>query len=347
MADNRTPRANTTRHPSLILRWPLTQGGEVGTLEGVVREALPAYFRSQRQIILDTEALLAERGALDSEIFVERSDAIGVDQRILRLRYGQFLGEESELDAMPPATEKEDESAHSGHSAHDDHDHGDTEPMRAAGFGELADVLAEYGHTHDYAEAATLFDHRTRELLRSALNAMWEAELYLRTGRPDEALPHEYRALDFIKQVQQANRIYLARVGLELPPIDFSRRLGGDLADVDAGHDPLTTREESLDWLFELWTALERGEPADLSAFTHWLDQTPTPVADPLDLLVAADRVRRDPDCRNCARALARLIWPLLPRPPAQVPARLRPDPVGERYLDAIHAESSRRGSRP
>ncbi len=353
--DNREPLANTTRHPSLILRWPLAQSGEVGTLEGVLRDVLPAYFRSQRQIIIDTEALLAERAVLDQEIVVERSDAIGVDQRILRLRYGQFLGEDAELAAPPPAADEDAESAHAGHGDHDGHDHGhdhghnhgENEPTRSAVFGEIGDVIAEYGHIHDYAEAATLFDNQTKELLRAALNAMWQAELYLRTGRPDGALPHEYRALDFIKQVQQANRIYLARVGLELPPIDFDRRLGGDLEDVAIGSDPLTGREDSLDWLFVLWTALEQGEPADLNALESWLAQTPAPAVDPLELLAAADRLRRDPDCRDCANALARLIWPLLPRPPAQVPTRPQPDAVGQQYLDAIQAESNRRGGRP
>jgi hypothetical protein len=341
VADNRLPLANITRHPSLILRWPLAQGGEAGTLEGVVRDVMPAYFRSQRQIIIDTEALLAERSALDAETFAQRSDAIGVDQRILRLRYGQFLGEETEVATPPPKT---GEDEHSEHSQGDGHDHGDPEPSRTARFGEIDDVLSEYGHTHDYAEAATLFDSKTKELLRSALNAMWQAELHLRTGRPAEALPHEYRALDFIKRVQQASRIYLARVGLELSPVDFGRRLGGDLAGVGARRDPLSARQEALDWLVELWTALERGEPADLDALDRWLGQRPASVADPLSLVAALDRLRRDPDCRNCADSLARLIWPLLPRPPAQVSARMQPDAAGERYLDALQAESADRG---
>lgn len=344
--DNRTPLANTTRHPSLILRWPLARGGEAGSLEGVVRDVMPAYFRSQRQIIIDTEALLTERGRLDEESFVDRSDAIGVDQRILRLRYGQFLGEETEVATPPPASDEQNEDPQSGHSFDDGHDHGDAGPSRAARFGEIANVLAEYGHTHDHTEAATLFDSSTRELLRSALNAMWQAELHLRTGRPDDALPHEYQALDFIKRVQQANRIYLARAGLELPPIDFDRRLGGDLAGVGAHRDPLSAREDALDWLLELWTALEYDEPADLDALERWLGQRPAPLADPLSLLAAMDRLRRDPDCRDCANSLGRLIWPLLPRPPAQVPARAQPDAAGERYLDAIHAQPNGQGGR-
>lgn len=347
VADNRTPTANTTRHPSLILRWPLAQGGEAGTLEGVVRDVMPAYFRSQRQIIIDTEALLAERSTLGQETFVERSDAIGVDQRILRLRYGQFLGEETEVATPPPTAGDADEDGPSEHNADDGHDHGAPGPARAARFGEIDDVLSEYGHTHDHTEAATLFDSKTKELLRSALNAMWQAELHLRTGRPAEALPHEYRALDFIKQVQQASRIYLARVGLELPPIDFGRRLGGDLAGVGSRRDPLSVREDALGWLFELWTALERDEPADLDALERWLGQRPVPVADPLSLVAALDRLRREPDCRACASALSELIWPLLPPPPAQVPARPQPDAAGERYLDALDAQAADAGGRP
>ena len=81
-------------------------------VEDLVQKAMPAYFRSQRQIIIDAEALLKEKPKLAQEKFVQRSDNIGVDQRLLRLRYGQFLGEESEgaavyqrLSAEIPAVE--------------------------------------------------------------------------------------------------------------------------------------------------------------------------------------------------------------------------------------------------
>ena len=71
---------------------PPDSGAEATGVEGMVKRTLPAYFRSQRQIIIDAEALLKQRNALDADTFVKRADAIGVDQRILRLRYGQFLG---------------------------------------------------------------------------------------------------------------------------------------------------------------------------------------------------------------------------------------------------------------
>src|SRR5690606_12550953 len=59
--DNREPAPNTTRSASFILRWPAEASTDSAALEGVVQHTLPAYFRSQRQIIIDTEALLAEQ----------------------------------------------------------------------------------------------------------------------------------------------------------------------------------------------------------------------------------------------------------------------------------------------
>ncbi|MEZ5520658.1 MAG: hypothetical protein R3F08_04170 [Dokdonella sp.] len=64
-----------------------------------MQKVLPAYFRSQRQIIIDTETLIGERTSLAADTFTVEIDSIGVDQKILRLRYGQFLGEEFEVGA--------------------------------------------------------------------------------------------------------------------------------------------------------------------------------------------------------------------------------------------------------
>src|SRR5690606_4309166 len=102
--DNRSPQPQSARSPSLILRLPSEQDIQTSDLEGAIKKVMPAYFRSQRQIIIDGEALLKQRRTLDADSFVKRADAIGVDQRILRLRYGQFLGEEAEGGARPPPT---------------------------------------------------------------------------------------------------------------------------------------------------------------------------------------------------------------------------------------------------
>ncbi len=147
--DNRTPGPQTSRSASYILRWPMPPATEATGMEGLVKKALPAYFRSQRQIIIDTEALVGERARLAADDFIGRSDRIGVDQRILRMRYGQFLGEENV--GGPESAGGEE------HSEDDGHDHGAEAP---ADFGGAINVLEEYGHTHDDAEAATLLDRK-------------------------------------------------------------------------------------------------------------------------------------------------------------------------------------------
>ncbi len=209
VSDNRTPGPQTARSPSVILRWP-PAGADGEGMEGVVTRVMPAYFRSQRQVIIDAEALLKDRPHLAADRFLARSDGIGADQRLLRMRYGQFLGEEQEGKTPPPPT-------------------ADAATPTAAqpAFGGETDALVDYGHVHDESEAATLLDPNTRTTLKAALDAMWQSELNLRQGAPQAALPFAYKALGLIKQVQQATRIFLARVGPDLPVVDETRRLTG------------------------------------------------------------------------------------------------------------------------
>src|SRR5690606_5928465 len=99
--DNRAPRPQAARSPSLILRWPPPPAPDIEGRDALAREVQPAYFRSKRQIIIDAEALIGEQQALAPARFRARSDALGVDQRVLRLRYGQFMGEEAEDGPAP------------------------------------------------------------------------------------------------------------------------------------------------------------------------------------------------------------------------------------------------------
>jgi hypothetical protein len=374
VTDNRANGPQTTRGPSYILRWPPEATTETTGLDGVVKKALPAYFRSQRQIIIDSEALIAQRSKLPGETYLQRSDAIGVDQRLLRLRYGQFLGEESEgapqrplpiADAdeqasprklLPTADAEAEAEAEAGnhdgdnHAVHqeapslatqDTHDHASQSP---AAFGQEVDVLSEYGHTHDDAEAATLLDPETRRILKSALDQMWQAELHLRQGKPDLALPYEYKALDFIKQVQQADRVYLARVGSELPPIDESRRLSGERENLAPRADLLSPATPASPLLSNLWRALEtppgaNAEPLDLDGVERWLRANERRVPDALGVIAAIDTVRNEPACASCRQLLRSRLWPLLPRPPAHPAPRAKPGRSGQAYLDALQAE--------
>lgn len=342
-SDNREPRANRARSASFILRWPKELDVETTGIDGLVQKVMPAYFRSQRQIIIDTEALIAQRAQLAADDFLGRSDAIGVDQKILRLRYGQFLGEEFESGARPESSAHgEDEDSHAKEATRQDalsgdHDH-DKAPTR---FGNEGDVVAQFGHTHDHSEAATLLDPQTKRLLKSALSEMWQAELHLRMGEAEKALPFENRALDFIKQVQQASRIYLARVGLELPPVDESRRLSGERKDVRDRPGVLATAESERAPVDRLYRELLAGHAADLDAFEEWLRANPRLVGDALGLRAGIDALRRQADCADCRTRLLDALWKELPVSPATTTLRERPDEQGRHYLDLLNPQES------
>ncbi|MCM2336932.1 MAG: hypothetical protein NDI66_09140, partial [Pseudomonas sp.] len=354
--DNRRPAPQNARSASLILRWPSDLGTETSALEGMVKKTLPAYFRSQRQIIIDAEALLKRKRSLAADDYVARSDTSGVDQRLLRLRYGQFLGEETDGAPQLPTNDAGDADGHA-HADEgavppgDQHAHDETQPPGAApAFGEETAVLEQFGHTHDVPEAATLLDPETRTTLKAALDQMWQSELNLRQGNPQLALPYAYRALDFIKQVQQASRIYLARVGPELPPIDDSRRLTGDRTGLARRDDALVAAPAPDATLAGLWRALDEVPSAagareagiDFAALERWLRDNQSRLADPLAFVAAIEALRADPDCAACRRDLRALLWPLLPRPPAAVPRRDAGDAAGRRYLEALRAERTR-----
>ena len=227
VSDTRTPGPQVVRGPGVILRFPAPRPPEAEGLDLMAKQQMPAYFRSQRQVIIDTEALIKQRRNLTADEFMVRSDTIGVDQRLLRLRYGQFVGMEAEEKPRPPMPTSDKEApaakAEPEHYDGDGHDH--SQDRKPPAFGALGDITAEYGHVHDESEAATLLDPGTRALLKAALDAMWEAELNLRSGRPEAALPFENKALDYIKQIQQATRIYLPRIGSQQPTLHVDRRL--------------------------------------------------------------------------------------------------------------------------
>lgn len=326
VSDTREPRRQVVEGPSVILRWPAEQG-LAGGLDGMVQRAMPAYFRSQRQIIIDTEALIAQKPGLDESEFEKRADAIGFDQKMLRLRYGQFLGEESES----PGHEAGNEAEHEDHA----------QAQRSAG-SQADEVMREFGHTHDIAEAATLLDDQTKQLLRRALAAMWAAEGQLRMGQLQAALPHEHEALEAIKQVQQSTRIYLARMGLDLPAVDPARRLTGDRTGL-SDPQPIALGDDVADAapLVEAWRALDSGAQPEIRALREWLDAHPQPGDRALALLRSADELRRSPACVECRERFKAQLWPLLPMPRAALRARSAPDAEAQAY------ERGLRGARP
>jgi Ca2+/Na+ antiporter len=181
---------------------------------------VPEYFRSQRQIIIDTEQLLKEKSSITEQVFKNRSNNLGIDQKLLRLRYGKFLGEESEGEIGPDDDHGEGEEHHD----HDGHDHGETPK-----FGDTKAIMDSYAHNHDVAEDATFFEPELKAQLKAVLTEMWNSELRLRTFKPQEALPYEYKALRLFKDLQQKSRAYVAKTSVKMPPLKEEKRLSGEL----------------------------------------------------------------------------------------------------------------------
>jgi len=208
-ATDNAARPHTVQSPTYTLRLPAPPSEDDQDVSALPVMVKPESLRSQRQIIIDTEQLIADMRAkkMDAASVRERSESIAADQGALRRRYGQFLGEESTLFG------KDDD--------HDDHGGGNNKPQ---------DVLHEFGHAHDQAENATLFDEATKKVLRRALAAMWDAENALRAITPKTALPPEHKALDAIKELQQSERIYLHKTAFAPPPIKEDKRMTGDMA---------------------------------------------------------------------------------------------------------------------
>lgn len=169
----------------------------------------PELFRSQRQIIIETEQLLRSKDTLSTQTFNNKSNDLGIDQKLLRLRYGKFLGEEAEEGGM-------DESFSTAGGGPGD-------------FGNAAKVRDAFTDKHDNAEDATFFEPAIKQQLKATLTEMWNAELRLRTFKPQEALPYEYKALRLLKDLQQKSRAYVAKTGVRVTPLDPKKRLTGEL----------------------------------------------------------------------------------------------------------------------
>lgn len=216
---------------------------------------VPEYFRSQRQIIIDTEKLLKEQRSISKAEFQERSNNIGIDQKLLRLRYGKFLGEEFESGIGPGGGIPEGAGGHeeAQHFEGDGHDHPEFENQNSP-----EALLDPYLHKHDQEGEATIFEPAVKAKLKGALAQMWEAELRLRTFKPKEALPFEYMALRMLKDVQQSQRAYVAKTGFEAPPLkEPELRLTGELNKIT----PLNERN----------TIKQKQQYPDTKAALNWL----------------------------------------------------------------------------
>lgn len=262
--DNRRPEPNFTKSDTYFLVYKDTTRMEEGELATMAVNIMPDYFRSQRQIIIDTEKLIAKRKSIGEKAFKSTSNEIGFDQKALRLRYGQFLGEEFEKSiggsGEPPIPTNSDGAVVAGmatiqaymhkhdegegehtpvapretHSADDGHNHGGG-GGNDEGKDPLAALMEQYVHSHDDGEANTFHEQSTRALLKMSLEQMWQSELHLRLFEPEKALPYEKKALEYLKMSQQKARSFVKKTGFDPPPIkEKELRLTGELKNVNA-----------------------------------------------------------------------------------------------------------------
>ncbi|MDG6098357.1 DUF4175 domain-containing protein [Alteromonas sp. ZYF713] len=248
--DNRTPEPQLSRSETKILRW-LDDEEALAVGDGILLDFMPEYFKSQRQIIIETKQLIADRDILSESDFTATSRSLGHSQSDLKLKYGQYLGDE--FDDGSGATQMEDDVGtphvdvkdgdHNDEHEHDDsaqvaagdhsltnHEHEvATESEDKSGYQQIID---EFGHAHGDTDIGVMGTLSPKALMKRAIAFMWDAELQLLLAKPEQALPYEEKALTFLNRARKAERIYIKRLGFEPPPVSEKRRYQGDLSDI-------------------------------------------------------------------------------------------------------------------
>ncbi|PHN06649.1 hypothetical protein [Flavilitoribacter nigricans] len=248
--DNHNPQRQSNRTETYFIQIRDTSTQMISFEGGLGVDLMPEYFRSQRQIIIDSEKLLAEQKAIEKKEFDDRSNTLAYDQKVLRLRYGQFLGEEFES-GITNETQMEEEAAPEGEEdvlkkyghAHDtdnehnlveEHEHEHEHDENPNPEENEESPLEAFAHIHDNMEEATFFIQSVKTKLRAALSMMWDAELHLRMNDPAQSLPYQYKILKLLKEISQDSRIYVHRTGFDAPPIKEEKRLTGELDEINS-----------------------------------------------------------------------------------------------------------------
>jgi hypothetical protein len=351
--DNREPESQLTRSPSKIIRWLDTSSDELVSA-GLMLDILPEYFKSQRQIIIETEQLIADAHHLDTEQFTQTSRALGFAQSELKRKYGQFLGDE--FAALVPHNMESgpDVSSHANDHAEDaEHEHEAAEkPDKPASY---ESIIEQYGHNHGEAEAGLV--NKTgvptpTALMKQAIANMWSAEMHLMLAQPDLALPFEQQALNYLNQAKQAERIYVKRLGFEPPPVSETRRYQGDLSDiVSLERATQVTKDEQIQRVatalnqIKHWQRQDGQQPlaltdVDIAAIkdrlitTYASEQNVRYLASLEQLQIDAKQLQQL--CRECLDDLLLAVWQTLPAPVAmplsQQHSYWLKDPVIEAY---------------
>lgn len=370
--DRRTPEPNLGRSETVTVRW-LDDAAPMTVAEGFGIDVMPDYFKSQRQIIIETEQLIADRDGLSTAEFDDTSRALAMAQADLKQRYGQFLGDEfgegegAEFIEEPEEPEDhEDDALDEVPNDGDDalagvgHDHGDESPAAIDTSGGADELIARFAHDHGAAEIGPITARNPVGLMKRSISNMWQAELHLHLSEPELALPFEYEALKYLNLARQAERIYTRRLGFEPPPVSEERRLTGELDEIlDVRRQIEGVNEQGDNELFRRLAtrlsgnrlALLNNDDRDLLSqarqrLTELAQQRPALIrqAATLESLIQGGPGALDA-CPDCLAQLRQAAWSLAARPDA-APRRghARPaldDDLAEAFRRALGQEGS------
>jgi hypothetical protein len=311
--DTRDPRPGEGRSETVFIALADTATAAPAEFGGLALSVLPEYFRSQRQVIIDTERLVADSARLPADIVRERANAIGMDQGLLRLRYGAFTGEEFESSVEPGDAHQHDSEESATLLA---------PATKATLKGAIAEMWEAELRLRTYRPREALpFERRALELLKSVQQA--SRSYVQRVGfAPPPLDPGRTRLsgkLDGIRNQQSSDTVVA-------PP----------------GQPAIET---ALARARELASGRPAG-PADVALLEGAAGEIARQPAAAAETAVQLDAVRAvrayamalesGRPCPGCADAAVRALAGRLARPPRSAAPRAPASPLARRYLELL-----------
>lgn len=220
-ARDRQPTSNNTgRSASLSIAISGPEGIKLN-LSDLKPNEIGQFLLSERQIIINTEKLNAERKKLSQAELLKRSNEIAADQREFKNSFNDYIKIEGEGEESVVAESQKSLEERASEAAEDR-----TKP-----------------HEHGPSEPALNAPPSVREMTY-AIRAMWDAEYSLVDGDTEQALVHEREALSRLKRAQSAVR-YIPPIVAQHKPIDLKRRYAGELAEIKTRLEKLARRGNS------------------------------------------------------------------------------------------------------
>jgi hypothetical protein len=313
VADNREPDANRARTETFFVTIPDTSEVLEISSMGMAVNPLAESLLSQRQIIIETERLIARRDSLPEVPFNNQSNVVGMNQKTVRLRYGQFLGEEDESGGDLAEVHLHDTEV--GATTY-------TPDVRIRLQGALAQMWESELHLRLHnPEEALPYEYRALELL--------------------------------IELQEMRRREYVKRVGFEPAPLRDEARLTGDLGDINDTQRHLTlddirtgTISEALETLRSLSVGVipQTGKTTLRAARTVIASNALDVEFDLIPALESMRRLLADLDaaiiCDSCIGPVEHGLWSILPaaRPRPTVGSN-RSGSIGKAYLDELRRQ--------